>query len=871
VSTQTPIPDSPPVNILPVDPSSPPREAERRRIERRKSYGPILDFLKNTCKKVEDEDEQANLKIRAQQNKCQAYYDDRQYGKINDRTGEWEDTPYDPNYFRPIDNKYKEQVDKLQMEMARSSVDLNVEAVDQTDSAKREAAEFLKSRIDANRKRLFTQRPEFILSENMSLLLKTITYRYTYFDRNAEDGPKERRPKFAPTSIGEERSLTVCAVCREPRTDSRIETTDPLNDELPHPCRNCGSQSVKTLTTSPVELTLPNGEEEVPAGLVRCVHADPTMVKVSLNARMMDIKSSPYLIWTQMVERGKLEKMFPNNVIPSSGNDSDRQAEYRRENETAVSNSSDSSSSVEVRGGEQFEKLKFKLIWLDRWIYEDYQHDQPQKLPNGKILPPNTPLGPFVPEGMCLAVVNNTPLMAWNEDKNKKWSVRVYGLREHALHGAGTNALLPIQLTLNDLLGYRIANVYYNTFRREFIRQGAISGDQLPKLTEVGVINNVDEGANLVGNAYGQAPPMPLPPEVANLSEEQRGSLQEQAGTSSMSTVGTSAQQEGLGTATGIAYMRDQAVGRMGPNLMLGAAQEVETAFQIGEHEQNNYSRQQLLAFAGLRPGKPAGNLGYTEAGVDAFINSDIRADFLITPTPGSWMPVTEQEKKADALAMANVSGKVENPEVLANIAKVLKQPMQVGGFNATQREAARRIEEFGKVVQLLTSRGYAEATPEMAQVVLQSATNAQISVEMDNHQAHRDFLADWWVSDEARNAPPLLKLVVETRSIEHKDAMVQSAQDANSRAIETKIPEKVAEVASNQIDAEQQQAMASQQAEAQMEQAGVQQAMEQQAAQGELEKKAVENELNAQDREHQLTIDMVDREHEAAMNPQSQ
>ena len=907
MSTQVTIPDTPSVNVLPVDPNNPPREAEKQRVERRKNYGSLLEFLKNTCKRIESEDKPENLKILAQQNKCQAYYDDRQYGKSNDK-GEWQDYPYDQNEFRPVDNKYKEQLDKLQMEMSRSFVDLPIEPADETDSRMVEAAKFAKSRIDANRKRLFTQHPEFIIAENNCLLLKTITYRYTYFDKDAEESPTERRPVFQKQAVGEEKSLTVCAVCGMPRQDDEpIDKAQQARDDhyaqdgagleavsyppqgiqspaLPaqtpdlimsvlNPCPYCGSQSTKTLSTSPTELELPSGTEEVRCGLPRVVHADPTMVQVSLNARMMSIPSTPFIVWTQMVERGKLEPMFPDSVIPSSDSDTGQQAQYRRENETAVSNATDSwnTGSTDIKGGEQFQKLKFKLIWLDSWIYGDYQDDKPTKLPDGRVLPPNVPLIKFFPKGMCLAKVGDTILKAWNEDKNKKWSVCVYGLREHAFHGSGTNALIPIQITINDLLGYRIGNIYYNTFTREFIRKGSIEGDTLPRLDKACLVTNLDENQKIVGGAYDRAPGNPLPAEVSQLSEEQAGSLQEQAGTSSLSPVGTQAQQQGLGTATGIAYMRDLSVGRMGPNLMLKAAMEVETAFQILECEQANYSKQHLFALAGLKPDRPSGNLGYTAEGVEAFLNSDIRADFNITPAQGSWMPSTEQEKKADALAFADAASKVQDPEVLSNVAKALKQPMSIGGWNATEHEAARRIEEFGKIVLLLEKSGYTEDTDALAQVVLDSATSAMLDEEMDNHPAFIQFYKDWWVSDESVNASSLLKRAVKLRTIEHKDAMTSQVTDANARTIETQIPSKVAEVLSNQVDAQQEQSnqadAANQQTQAEMTNREHEAQVNQTQGQSELENQAASNQLAAQDREHALMTKVADREHQATMN----
>jgi hypothetical protein len=836
MSSQIAIPAAPTVP-LPNDPSFPRDQVQSQKTERRKSYGPLLEFLKRLCKQVEEQDKSELLNITGQQNRCQAYYDDRQYGQINPRTGEWQADGYDAKEFKPLDNRYKEQVDKLQMEMARAGLDLNVEPTDPTDSAMSEAADFIKYRIEANRKRLFIQHPEFKLAENMALLLKTITYRYTYFDKNG--GPSETIPQFNKQSIGEAKSLTICSICGAQRGD----------DEF---CQTCGGSNKREMSTSPVEMDLPSGSEEISSGLVRCIHADPSMVRVSLKARMMSVASSPFLEWIQMVEHGKLEQMFPDAVIPTTDSSNEQNSQTRRDNETAVSNSpyDSTGSASDLSGGEQFKPRRLKLIWLDRWVYNDYIDEHEQKL-GSVTLAANTKLGQQFSKGMCIAKIGDSILAAWNEDKNKKWSVCVYGLREHAFHGSGTNALIPVQNTINDLLSYRLANVYFNTNPREFIRQGAIQGDQLPTVDKVAIVTNLDDNQKIVGNAYDRAPGFSLPGEVTELANEQTGALQEQAGTSSLSLSGTSAQSQALGTATGIAAMRDLAVGRMGPNLQLIAAMEVETTFQILECEQSNYSRQQLMALAGLKPGA-VGNLGYTARGVDAFINCDPRSSFVITPAAGSWMPTTEQERKADAIAFSEASSKVQDPETVGHLAKVFKQPTQIAGSSGTEREAARRLEEFAKVVQIMVSRGFDEPTDEMAKAVLMSCPNATLSETMDNHPSFIAWMQDWWVSDEARNAPPLLKKVVEVRTIEHKDAITGQMTDANARSLETQAPNQLAQLAMSQMQPEA------------PDPSGQQGEQQSQQAQVEIGKQAAMNELAVKDREHQLQVDMTNREHDA-------
>jgi hypothetical protein len=744
------------------------------------------------CKKIEELDRSNRLEILRQQNRCQGYYDGKQYGKWDD-SGEWQELEYNRNEFRPVDNQYKIQVDKLQMEMARSGLDISVEAVDQDSSEMREAAVFLKSRIDANRRRMFTQHPEFVLSENMSLLLKTITFRYTYFDKDAKDSPKEKRPLFAKKTIGADADSYACSACGQPKAEGDLS-----------PCAACGSTEVKQLSTSAIELEVPDGEEEVPCGRVQTAHVDPTMVNLWLGSR--GIEGSPFLAYTQTLMRGVVERAHPGKTIPAGKRDDAQR--YRAENEGAVGNSAfgNPGGSVET-GGSLLNTVKYELIWLDPWMYADYvsKREGGEPLVDGQTLQPGRKLVELFPDGMCVAKVDDTILDLYSEDKNKKWSMCVYGIREHALHGSGTNALIPIQETINDLKSYRLANVYFNTFTREFFNPEYIQGSNLPTMTTACAVTNLPEqGGRIVGQIYDRAPGSPLPPEVPAFQQEQQGSLQEGAGTSSLNLAGTSSEAEGLNTATGIAAMRDLAVGRMGPNLMLKAAMEVEHAYQVAELEQANFSRQHFLSMVAKRAAgeqKSEGNLGYSSEGVEAFLNSDIRADFLISPVPGSWMPSTEQEKKADAVAYSQAVVQVQSQEERAHLAKVFKQPIQLGGWNATEREAARRIEEFAKVVASMVSRGYVEPSDEMASAVLELARTAKLNVEMDAHPAFIAFHLDWWVSDEARTAPDLLKKVVEVRTTEHKDAMRDAAQRDQLRAAQAAVPQKMVEMVGREVD----------------------------------------------------------------------
>jgi hypothetical protein len=342
----------------------------------------------------------------------------------------------------------------------------------------------------------------------------------------------------------------------------------------------------------------------------------------------------------------------------------------------------------------------------------------------------------------------------------------VYGLREHALHGAGTFALIGPCNTINDLKAYTQANIIFNSAPREFIKAGAIAGDQLPGIGRVGVVTQAfDENQRIVGNAYDKAPATSLSGDVYAFQEAQRGSLQEHAGTSSLSMQGA-ADMKQLGTATGVEAARDQAVGRMIPNLKLQMGMVIEWMYQVGSLERRNCSPEMFLKSAGQ--GKERGEVNYTERGVRAFFELDPRKDFRIKPVDGSWVPTTPAQSKANATEFGMLASQIQNPDVLATLAPKYGVEYSVNEWGATERAAGLRLREWARIASVIERGGFAPSE-ELADVVLQQAPAwAQINPTMDNHPAYMDYFTDWWTSDEAAGASPLLRMVVERAHLIH-------------------------------------------------------------------------------------------------------
>lgn len=778
--TQPPTPGA--GNLVPLTerPDSP-QEAAQQRLSRQKSQPHLARYLITLCDQIDRLDDAERLRIRKSQVRCCMYYDGRQYGEVRD-DGEWYDYDRSPGDIRPVDNDYKKHIDKLQMEMDRTRTKITVTAANPNDTAMVEGAKFYQSRVDTARKRIFNA--GFVQSENMALLLKAISLRYTYFNPLA--GPMSRRiPIIEDTQTYHKDTPPICSGCGMIRNPAMVKG----------PCPECGESKVTQLQAGGISGVKAKEWQRSPGGRVETLHIDPLMVNIWLGARHgtggheNPVASSPFIALEQSLFRCQVEAHYPDRIIPSTGssvpvNDG---ARFAWDLERWPSNSSEGgllTRGDDLRGGEMmFERLRYKTYWLDPVLYANFRSNYEEIMPDGTKLPVGADIQEYAPNGMLMARVEETVLDIQPEDKNKKWSMAPYGLREHALHGSGTNALLGPQDTVNDVDSYIVANIYYNMAPREFVRRESLESGQLPAANEVAYVTNIDETKGIIGYAYAKAEPSPLPGEVFDFQQSKRGSMQDAAGTSSLSAEGSAPDVAAMGTATGVAAIRDQAVGRMGPPLRLKAAMDIEHAYQIGEHEQEAAKRQKGY-FEGLVSDAAVvekGNLSYSRRGMEAFMASEnLRADFLIEAAEGSWMPRTEAETAADFTAFGQVAAEagplLGDPdeirslaaEMLSRGAQVYKQPMALGGWTATERAMAERISALARTVRVMERKGYGMPDPRLAEEAIKITPGAGVNIEMDKHQACIRFLKDWFVSDEGRRASKLMRLTIETLKQQH-------------------------------------------------------------------------------------------------------
>lgn len=828
-------------SLAPIDVNNPPELQLQELAERRRlNEIPLIEYLNNTLDAIDKIDAEELLEIRKVMIKSHKYYDGKQYGHV-DRNCVWHDARANADDIAFVDNQYKYHVDTALMEITRADISLEVKATDETDTELIEAAKVAQSRINSNRERVVT--PRLRQTDGMNLLLKTVAIHYDCWDGNG--GRKENSPDISKQDVEPSPAATVCAICKYPMEPPATDGIATIADQR---CPHCGSSRTETLE-APRMSGLVTRYRKVPIGQTRTYSVDPLQVTVHLGART--IPESPYLKWKQLMMRSILEDRFKDRVIPSTGVQS-IELQYQRNIERSVDGSGIGNdiwagdTDVALRkGGEQFELLECEQTWLDPHLYSRYRPDEAQTLFNGLILKRGESLLTLFPNGMYVCRVGKVILDLWPESKNLKWSSSPFGLRPGGFYGSGTSALHNDQDVINMIRSLAVANANANAVPREFVNTTYLEGNRLSNdPNEVTEITALPEGATISNNVYFQATAQPLSSDAYGLSEDAKNAMQTKLGTFSASTAAPDLKQA-LNTARGMEIFRDMAVGRMGPAMMLLATElDVEQAYHFLEMENAHphMSRYKLATARAVdRPQRSYGNLSYNLIGVKALLRADIRNDFLITPTKGSWMPVTRSQQISNLQEFVPFLQLPEEIQALA--ADAFAIPLQIGSWSAEQREAQRRLKVFAAISEFLEKELPAEGRDQQALIcahceepidetlpagtpcqncgaaetemvyvaaeVVLTQSNMPVDMVMDKHQAFIDFYNDWYVSDEGVESSDLLKRVIQRRTKQHYQARTEYEKWLQRLTLEVQAPSAMASLVTSGAASEQDQALA--------------------------------------------------------------
>lgn len=840
----------PPENHQPPPPK--PEDAREPTEERTRNYVSLETYLVNLDRRVSQITGESNLERQRLITKMRRFYQGDFFFRFNrDGKVEHRKKQSDALYADPVLSAFVDTNVSLRMK-SRPALNFIARAEGRVD--KEEAADYAKQLYEDAADDLF---PASVRErEHKNLELAGDAFCLLYFDPKA-DGTEIKVPKFEKKTVKPQFNSYYCPDCGK------------LGKVSGQPvCEKCGQTDVVVEGAQEFEAQVEVGFDEVPAGDVRAMWPDPISVRV-LGAQGQ-IKSALMVLWDSLIMRGVLESYYEGRKFEGG----EYSATLQMQEETRSLTSDDTKERV---GGEQFELLEVKRRWLSPLLYGGYTFPKETTLPDGQTVEAGTKLKDIYPDGVFYCLQNGKLIDLYGQTIGETWS-HTPNQTSEGFHGLGSWDLIPMQEMINELVSLQFAIEMYESLSPTLYRPGKLPKKIPNKPGALVPVSNLDDEKPL-DTAMARVQSGGATSNAAGLREQIAGSMQQRYGSWSASG-GGAPDIKAASTATGAAIIQENAMGRMAPSLALQAETEVERAYQILEIRQKNWPDEMYERFD-RRSGGDAGHW---------FRNCNIRRDIKIEVVPDSYFPQTLGRMRAEfgeLLQIASGLGVFQRDPKTAEAFFKKASEMYGRGISLEQYrhdrvEARIRLERMNQVGSFIEKnvQVYDGAGPraQMVDLALRKCNlipeepGAIVNTSLDRHSEYIEHYTEALFTSEGRTFSPFVRAVV-SKAIElHRKAQVKQAQYLKMLQNEAMLPDKIAEVASRQIDAQQQLQLKEAEGQAQMgqaqEQMAMQAAMEQEGARAELEAQAVKNQLAADDREHALGVKVADRASQAMMRP---
>jgi hypothetical protein len=787
------------------------RERREQEQTRKATYADLETWLKNLDRKIEAIGRDRELERQRIIGKMRRFYAGEQILHWS-RKGYWENKKKqsDALYVDPVLSAF---VDTNVATRMRSRPRLKFTARSEDRVDKTEVARYAQELWDDAARELFTASERE--RENKNLELTGDTFCLLYFDPGAK-GTEVRVPVLEKKTVTPSYASVYCPSCG--KTAPPAPGSDASKGIAT--CGECGYGHARTLGAQPFEAEVQTGYKEVPAGDVRAIWPDPATVRVvGSTAKIAD---ALVVAWDCLVMRGVLEEIYPNQTFTAASDDVPPSLQAERN---------------EYQGGEHLEPVLVKRRWLSSLLFGGYTFQKETLLANGKTIPAGTKLKDLYPGGAYYCFANDKLIDIYEQPIPSCWT-HCPNSTSDGFNGLGSWDLIPLNEMINELLSMQFMFEMNDSLSPTLVRAGKLKRNALPnKPGATAVVSNLDEDKPL-SHAVARVQGGGHNSQAAGLSEQIKGSMQMRYG--SFSGGSGAPDIKASGTATGIAIIQEQSMGRMGPSLALQAEMEVERAYIVLELRQANWV-EEMYETLDRKVGGDAGRW---------FRECDIRRDIRIEVVPESYYPQTEAQRREDFTALLNVAGMLQAGKDPAVADSLFKRGVELYGkglvleqFQHDRVEARIRLERMRQAAQFLEGQNVpvylADGTPspQMIEVVLSRAglvpeePGQCLSVKLDRHGEYIQAYSGWLLTSEGRGASGFERGVVVQAIEKHREAEVGQAQYVKGLQYAAQLPDKAAQMVDTALTTEQQQGIQGAQAEeqqaAQIAQAGQQQALQ--------------------------------------------
>lgn len=684
-----------------------------------------------------------------------------------------------------VNNQVRSKVRTIAKEWAKSQSKLHSLSNKEDNTTKR-ASRYIDGVLRIFQRKLIDE--AFKQREAKNAILCGNYFRYTYWSTEDSDSYIEE-PKYEDSefTIGDEHWECECGEMGE-------------MDELPEgsTCPNCQRQ-VKIVKPQTRKTRKKVGTQKVLIGEPRTDSVHPIEIKTHLRAR--SIRQTPYMRRKRMVLKQILEYRYKTKI---TGSEISPVSRYALELESAVGNNNNgrgttTGSQSEATASANTELVEFVQVWLDKPMYFNIITEKEVTLPSGEVIPANTKLAEKYPDGMYLAKVGQQLLDVQNENKNDSWTHSSYDIISTSFWGDGIEDVIQNQQFINEIQSLMVENILHNAspkiiFNPQLIDHELLTG-RPREMTPMSISARKDDKPQ---DAITQLQGMSVTGEAQNALIASKDDMREQMG--AFPTMSGMADPH-IQTATGMAIVRDSALGLIAPALALKAQMEVEWAYQIIKLLKKHWAGGKTK-FAGL--------LGeYSIDAARAFAEVNVDSDIEIIAEPSSWMPRTDLEVRTDFMNFMTAGGipmGFLNPEIPFEIrekaAELFRFEINFDDIQPDIRWANIRLETLEEIVLRLKKGGYIDGSETQPEIIKEVTAEIPIDLYIDDHQVYVDTYTKFLKTDKGIYGMPTLRESVKYLILQHQDAMKEMQTEAEDAMKEQAANQVVTEGAINEVAA---------------------------------------------------------------------
>ncbi len=688
-----------------------------------------------------------------------------EYYGIFDRSSGWQSAKEEGDgiYFDPATPTFIANLikDLVKTKPRKKCVARNAEMVD-----KREAARVAEKLLELDDEQDFTpkrQQREW----KWNLLAAGETYRITYFNTK-KTGCGITKEVFEPTEIKGGDSAYFCPLC-----DSTVA------DESGK-CAECGNPQMDRYEVLGTSIQVRKGTKYEQIGDVD--YDVPDSLEMTVIGDTDSIAEALIIVRDRMIPRCVLADALGRSDLPSTGTPDSLHYKQMFEGRDRWNTGGDNSMP-------EFEMLHYQEFWVAPAVYANYAMPNDTRTQAG-MLPNGAKAKELCPNGMYFSRVKKTITTVHPQAAGDCLSHTVNDIGE-GFHGQGEWDLIELQDQLTEATSMKMNSMLLDSTQPLVVRDGYIDKENFEN--KFGLVLPVDMPKEmpldqLMTRVKASSPPT----EAYQLGEEKKGAMQQRVG--AFSTTTDAPDMKAMGTATGVAAMAEQTLGRRAPALQLYAQMEVDQAYQKLELRQKYWCQKMYSGVA-------------TELGDDAvkwFMKCNIRQDISISVIHDSWMPKTEMQKQAGLqtvlsliapLLAAKGDTKIVD-DIIRKTNEVFGGGLNLNNYETESIEAQLRLDklrevgsfvesQFGPLIYDASGHINSEAlqlaysqTAELLRIATTPTDQADIfatlplDVMFDDHSEFEEAYTDWLNTAEGRAASIFTRTLVRELALYHVQAV---------------------------------------------------------------------------------------------------